>query len=129
MIAPIRLAIAYWAGIFALAFLLGIARTLWLAARIGELPAVALEVPVILGASWLWARLLLRVYPLSAPQTLAMGAAAFILLIASEAALARLFGGTVEDWLAGMASPAGALGLAGQAGFGLIPWLAARRRD
>lgn len=127
MFAFLRLGIAYWAGIFALAFVLGIVRTLWLAPRVGELAAVALEVPAILVASWLWAKLLLRIDPLSPVQALAMGAAAFALLMASEAVLAQAFGGTIASWLAGMASPAGALGLAGQAGFGLIPWLAARR--
>ncbi len=127
MLAPLRLGIAYWAGIFALAFALGIGRTFWLAPRIGELPAVALEVPVILVASWFWARRLLRTSPLSAAQALAMGAAAFALLMASEAGLALVLDGTIEGWLAGMASPAGALGLAGQVAFALMPWLAARR--
>lgn len=127
MLAPLRLGLAFWAGIFALAFALGIVRTLWLAPRIGVLPAVALEVPVILVASWFWARRLLRGSPLSPAQALAMGAAAFALLMASEAALARAFGGTIADWLADMASPAGALGLAGQIAFAAIPWLAARR--
>lgn len=127
MLDSLRLGIAYWAGIFALAFALGIVRTLWLAPRIGELPAVALEVPVILGASWFWARLLLRVSPLSPARALAMGAAAFALLMASEIVLTQAFGGTIATWLVRMASPAGALGLAGQIAFGLMPWLAARR--
>src|SRR5690606_39056760 len=44
-------ALAYWAAIFALGFVLGTVRTLWLAPAVGELAAVALELPVMLGAS------------------------------------------------------------------------------
>ncbi len=45
-----RLGLAYFAVIFGLGFLLGTVRTLLLEPRIGALPAVALELPVMLGA-------------------------------------------------------------------------------
>ena len=116
--------------IFALAFVLGILRTLWLAPRIGELPATALEIPLILGASWLWTRRLLKPRimrsALSPGQALTMGAVAFALLMVSEAVLTLAFGTTIGGWLSGMTAPAGALGLAGQVAFALMPWLVAR---
>lgn len=52
-----------------------------------------------------------------------MGAAAFVILIACGAGLALAFGQSPADFLAAMATPAGALGLAGQIGFALIPLL------
>ncbi len=124
----IRLAAAYWAGIFALGFVLGSLRTLWLVPRIGELAAVALELPLMLGASWLWARRLLHGKAITPGQALAMGACAFALLMASEALLVTAMGEPIGQWIAGMGSPAGTLGLAGQIAFALIPWLAARTR-
>ncbi len=48
----IRAALRYWLGIFALGFVLGTARTLWLEPMLGAVPAVTLELPVMLAASW-----------------------------------------------------------------------------
>ncbi len=124
----IRLAAAYWAGIFALGFVLGTVRTLWLAPQLGELAAVGLELPVMLEASWLWAKHLLRGKAATPRHALAIGAIAFALLMASEALLATAMGEPIGQWIAGMARPAGAIGLAGQIAFALMPWLAARTR-
>ncbi len=61
-----------------------------------------------------------------------MGLLAFVLLIVAEAALAVLLAGQgIGQWLAGMAHPAGALGLAGQIVFALVPlavWRSTRPR-
>ncbi len=54
---------------------------------------------------------------------LGMGMLAFALLLGSELALALLLGGTAQDWLAALARPPGALGLAGQVLFALFPAL------
>ena len=48
-------ALAYWAGIFTLGFVLGAVRLLVLVPRLGVAGAVAAELPVMLGASWLLA--------------------------------------------------------------------------
>lgn len=126
--AALRFALAYWAGIFALGFLLGTLRVLLLAPHLGELAAVLMELPVMLGASWLWARRLLARHPLGPGRAFLAGVLAFCLLLASEAALALLaFGQRPGDWLGSLAMPAGALGLAGQAAFGAMPWLAERK--
>ena len=118
----------YFAAIFALGFVLGTLRALWLTA----LPAVLVELPVMLGASWLVARWLIRRrmlagQVLTAGEALAMGGFAFVLLMLAEAALGFLLTGQgVADWLAAMSTPAGLAGLAGQILFALIPLLVRR---
>lgn len=116
-------AVAYVALIFAAAFLLGALRVTVLAPMTGPLLAVAMEVPVVLALSWLVAGRVLRRWPLALPDRLAMGALAFALLMLAEFALALAFGQTPARFLSDLATPPGALGLAGQIGFGLIPAL------
>ena len=124
MSAVIRLAAAYWIGIFALGFVLGAIRIFVIVPMVGEFLAVLIELPVILTASWLWAGQLLRGHSLTPRQALAMGVLAFALLMASELALATLaFGQTPGEWLASLRHPRGQLGLVGQGAFGLFPWL------
>jgi len=50
-VALLRPALAYFLPVFALGFVLGTVRTLWLAPMLGELAAVAAELPVMLAAS------------------------------------------------------------------------------
>jgi hypothetical protein len=116
-------ALLYWAAILALGFVLGAVRLVVLVPQLGVAGAVAAELPVMLGASWLLAGMLLRRRPLpSHNAALAMGALAFALLIASEIGLAtQLFGASFAGWAQGVASPAGLLGLAGQVLFAAIP--------
>lgn len=120
----IRAALRYWLGVFALGFVLGTVRTLWLEPWLGPLAAVALELPVMLAASWWWSGRVLARRPLPR-RGLALGAGvlAFALLLGSELALALALGGTAQGWLAALATPPGALGLAGQVLFGLFPAL------
>ena len=124
-----RAAAAYWAAVFAFAFVLGIVRTLWLTPQIGALAATACEVPLVLGASWWTARRLTAHYLIAgAAAALAMGLAAFAILMLAEVSLAgALSGQSPGNWLRSLATPAGALGLAGQALFGLMPWWVTRR--
>ena len=68
----------------------------------GATGAVLIEVPVILLASWLAARVFVRRYAVRTKgEALAMGALAFALLMASEAALAVVIGDGVAAWLGG----------------------------
>lgn len=115
--------LAYFLIVFAFAFILGVARVLVVSPWIGEFGAVALELPLVLGASWLTSGIILRRARLGArAQALAMGLFAFALLMIAEAALSVLaFGRPLSGWLASLLTPAGALGLAGQIAFGLIP--------
>ena len=121
-------ALAYWAAIFALGFVLGTIRVLWGAAALGETAFVLLEIPVMLCASWLAARWLVRRFSLGgAGETLAMGAIAFALLMTAEVLLAGALAGTdPRSWFSSLTRPPGLYGLLGQIGFALMPWLAWR---
>ena len=117
-------AAAYWAAVFAFAFVLGIFRTLWLAPKIGALAAVLCEVPLVLAASW-WAarRVTARFQITGRGKALVMGLIAFVLLMVAEATLARVLSGqSLADWVRSQTSAAGAMGLAGQILFSAMPW-------
>lgn len=119
-----RAAIAYWAVVFALGFVLGTLRTLWLAPAIGLLPATLAELPVMLAASW-WASgwLVRRFQIASATAALTMGGLAFALLMAAELGLAIvLMELSPAQWLAGLRQPHALIGLAGQLVFAALPW-------
>lgn len=121
-------AIAYLAPVFGLAFVLGVVRSLWLAPRLGEVGAVLVEVPLILGFAWVVGARVLRRRPLPGRAArAAMGLLALLMLLGLELALGRLaFGRPLSAILAAMATPAGLIGLAGQIGFGLIPLIQPR---
>jgi hypothetical protein len=120
-------ALAYFAVVFAAAFAFGALRVTLIAPEIGALAAVALEVPLILGLSWLVAGRVLGRWPLTTSKALAMGAQAFALLMLAEFALAyALSGQSPPAYAATFLTAPGALGLAGQLGFALIPALRAQ---
>lgn len=126
--AVIITAITYFATVFAFAFAMGVARTLVIAPLIGVTAAVLLEVPILLAASWVIARRLLRDRDLALPQRIAVGAIAFVLTMASEVVLSALMRGQdVGEWAATVVTPIGLVGLAGQLGFAAIPALIGMR--
>lgn len=117
-------ALAYFAAVFAAGFALGTLRVLLLAPVLGEVAAVLAELPVMLAVSFLAARWAAGRFAVPARllPRLAMGAVAFLLLISAEVALGLwAFGRGLDEIAAGMAAPAGLIGLAGQAVFGLMP--------
>lgn len=117
----------YFAIAFAAGFLLGTLRVLFLAPRLGEMPATLLELPVMLALGWLAAgRLVARLHRPSPTRRAAMGAIALGLLLAAEAALGILaFGRSLAAHLALYAAAPQALGLAAQLAFALLPLLRA----
>jgi small-conductance mechanosensitive channel len=121
-------AISYFVTVFAFAFAMGVARTLVIAPLMGATAAVLLEVPILLAASWVIARRLLRNRELTLPQRIAVGTIAFVLTMASEVALSALMRGqSAGEWAANVATPLGLVGLAGQLGFAAIPALTGQR--
>jgi hypothetical protein len=120
----LRAGLAYWAVVFALGFVLGTLRVLWLAPLVGLMPATLIELPVMLGASWLASGWLMRRFAITnAGAALAMGALAFALLMVAELALGvGLMGLTPAQWLTDLRQPHAAVGLAGQVVFALMPW-------
>lgn len=120
----LRLGLVYFAAVFALGFVLGTVRIFLLIPRLGELGAVAVELPVILTGAWLICGRLLRGPRLTASEAAAMGATAFALLMLAETGLSvLLFGRTLSGHFALYAEPAHFLGLAGQLAFAAFPLL------
>lgn len=123
----LQLGLAYFAAVFALGFLLGTLRVLWLIPWIGELAAVALELRIILSCAWLIAGRLLRARRLAPAQAALMGASAFLLLMLAEAALSLLLANrSLHEHLALYAEWPHRLGLAGQLVFASFPFLRCR---
>lgn len=122
-------AIAYWAMVFALGFVLGTIRVTWVIPLVGLLPATMIELPIILAASWFASGWLVRRFVIvRGSEALAIGALAFAILMAAECALAvTLMAQSPAQWLTGLAAPHALLGLAGQVVFALMPWLIVRR--
>ena len=120
----VRLAVLYFAAVFAAGFILGTIRTLVLAPTIGTTPAVLAELPVILAIAWIVCGWLLRDQSRDAADALAMGVIAFMLLIIAEAGLSvALFDRTLAEYFASFAQPHGLLGLAGQLVFATFPYV------
>ena len=113
----------YFAVVFAAGFVLGALRQTVLVPAAGHLVAVAMELPVILGISWIAAGVIVRrIRIFGMAQRLAMGLLAFVLLQGAELALGVVaFGQTAGSYLASLGSAAGLLGLAGQVAFAFMP--------
>ena len=118
----LQAALSYFGLVFVAAFLLGVMRVMLFAPWIGAFASVAIEVPLILGLAWLVARRVLKRWPLALAGRLGMGGLAFVFLMLAEFALAFILAGQPPfAYAASFAQPSGALGLAGQIGFALIP--------
>ena len=122
----VKAAIAYTAAVFAAGFAVGALRVVMVAPQIGETAAVALEAPVMIGVSWFVCAAILKRFapPATISARLAMGALALLLLLIADATLGRLgFGRPLSEQFAAFARPAGAVGLAAQCIFALVPVL------
>jgi hypothetical protein len=112
----------YFGAVFAAGFALGVLRTTVLTPAIGRLAAVAVELPIILAIAWIACGAVLRRITLTRPEAAGMGAVAFVLLMAAEAALSLLLTGrSLAEHFALYARPAYLLGLAGQLAFASFP--------
>ena len=121
---------AYFLILFLMGFALGSVRVILVAPRLGEAQAVLLEAPLMLAASWVVCRSLIRRINLPAGSTarLVMGLTGFVLLMLADFALGRFgFNRSLQAQVAALAQPAGLIGLAGQIVFGAIPLLQAGR--
>ncbi len=117
---PVKAGGAYFAVVFACAFVLGVVRVTVVAPRLGPTAAVMLETPIVLTISWLACGRIGLGLDLGARAV--MGAAAFVLLMTVEFAMSiLLFGQSAAAWLSALATTPGAIGLAGQMAFGVMP--------
>ena len=117
--------------VFAMGFLLGTVRTLFVqdAPAAGRLLGVLIELPIMLGASWLSCSYFIRRFGVS--STLAaralMGGLAFALLLLAELLVgALLLGRTPSEHFALYREASYALGLAAQMAFALMPLIQMR---
>jgi hypothetical protein len=96
-----RYAVGYFASVFSIGFLLGIARTLWIAPRLGERVAELFELPVMVAASFLVARALMsRSRAVGVRDAALAGLAALVLLVCAElAVVAFARGQTLADYI------------------------------
>lgn len=117
----VKAAMAYTLSVFAVAFVIGALRVTLIAPQTGPLVAVALEVPLILAVSWAVSGRVLHRWPLAFDGRAAMALLSFAILMLLELATALAFGQPPTQFISAMTTPAGALGLAGQIGFALIP--------
>lgn len=126
MMAAFHAGLVYGAVIFALGFVLGTVRELWLAPLLGRDAVVLFEGPLILLAAWFLAWWLIRGHgvPGLAGQRLLMGAVGLALGMAGEMAVAVFgFGRTLAMQLSIYATTQGMLELMPQVAFGLLPLL------
>ena len=124
---PVLAGGAYFAVIFFIGFILGTLRVLWLRPIVGELPAVLLELPVMLTASWFAAAAIIRKFDIAPQRTprLIMGIVALGMLMLAEAGLTMWLPSQAESQA--LADGPRIAGFAGQIIFALIPWLHMRR--
>ena len=117
---------ACFALVFALGFLLGTLRTVFVrdAPTAGRLLGVLIELPIMLTASWFLCRTVIRrfaVAPTIAARAV-MGGLAFALLLLAEILVgALLFGRTPGEHFALYREASYALGLGAQIAFALMP--------
>lgn len=128
MAAALRAGVYYFAIVFASGFVLGALRVLVIAPRLGDVGAVAVELPVMLALSWFVCRWLVEREPVAAQTPrLMMGAVALVLLLVAEAGVSVLgFGRSLAEHLAAYGAASARLGLAGQVAFAAFPLLQAR---
>lgn len=115
---------AYFLALFALGFILGTIRVIFVAPRVGEFAATMAEVPVMLAAAFFICRWAIRRWQVSPAigGRVAMVPWFLALLFAFEALLgATLFGRSVAEQWAAMSTPAGLVGISAQIIAALLP--------
>jgi hypothetical protein len=120
----IKAGVAYFGIAFLAGVLRGSLRILALAPALGEMGALAVELPLMLGISWIACRRLIARCSVTGAVALrlAMGGVAFVLLMAAEAAVSILgYGRSLEAHVAAYGAMGAQIGLAGQVVFGLLP--------
>jgi hypothetical protein len=115
--------LAYAVAVFLFGSAVGTIRILALEPEFGALDATALELPLMLGLTWLVSLFVTRRCAVSprAGDRLVMGLVALTILIATERGIGALIGRPPD-----FRQPAALLGLAGQIAFALFPLLQAR---
>lgn len=118
---PLGAGVVYGVAGFAIGFVFGVVRTLFVVPQFGVLAAVAMEVPLMLLACLPLAAWCVHRWHLSRPMTaLFAGTVGFCVLVCCEFLLGLALGNAPSATLAAMGQPAGLLGLVGQGMFALL---------
>jgi hypothetical protein len=128
----VKAGLVYFVSVFAIGFILGMIRIPFLAPLFGDLNAVLIELPIILGLAWLICLKIVRTFhvPPIISSRLVMGGVALVILLTAEFALSTLaFGKSIIDHFQSYLTAPHALGLAGQCAFGLFPAIQLVLRD
>ncbi|MCU0831673.1 MAG: hypothetical protein MUC58_09200 [Rhizobiaceae bacterium] len=114
----------YGVGLFAAGFMLGTLRVMVVAPRFGDMAAVAMELPLMLGFAWVFAGWIVGPEPAQgSAHWLAAGATGFAVLMLAEAILGlTVFGLSLTQFLSGLVSGPGALGFGAQIISAFFPW-------
>jgi hypothetical protein len=119
-------AMLYAASAFAVGFVLGTVRTLWVAPKLGALTAVSLEAPIVIAASWFvysWIHRFLRL-EINWGFALLLGLRAFVYLQFFEIAMfVFFFKRPLGDYMQSLKTPEGTVGLVAQGVFAIVPLL------
>ena len=129
MTSALKAGLSYFAAVFAAGFLLGVARTLLIAPRTGDLAAVALELPLILAVSWVACGWAVRRHDVAGKSgaRLVMAVTSFILLMAAELAVSTLIAGRgLDQHFALYRTAPVLLGLCGQLVYAALPLIRLR---
>lgn len=123
-------ALAYFALVFSIGFVLGVLRELFLTPRWGRGPAILIELPLMIAASVLAARWVVMRWKLASPQLAwYIGLTAFAMLLVAEYLIALVTSGASPLQFAKEAtSPPNLPGLAAQVLFALLPYLVVATR-
>jgi hypothetical protein len=126
---PVAAGAAYALLLLVAGTVFGFTRTFVLAPRLGEVAALAIELPTMLAIAWVAAGRLVRRLPRPTPGARAMlTASAALVFFVGEIGLGwALLGQPPAAWAAGLARPAGLAGLAAQLAALAMPIL--RRPD
>ncbi len=122
----LKLAFIYFIGVFIAAFALGTLRVLVIIPMVGEIPAVLLEIPIVLVISWTYFKYLItrKKLILGWNDLFLLGVYAFTYLMITEYVISiYLFQRTPTDYFDSLQTTHGLIGLLGQVGFALVPLL------
>lgn len=120
----------YFGLVFSLGVILGVLRVTVVAPRLGVAGAMAVELPIMLIASWIICGGVLTRFDIGAErgERSLMSATALVLIVIAELALARLLAGqTFGETLASYRNIPAIMGLATQVAFVLFPLFRLRR--
>lgn len=124
MLNILKAGIFYFLGVFAMGFILGAIRSLFLVSYTGPVIAVLIEIPIMLVFAWHLCLLLTRKLEISSEiyGRLVMGFVAFSCLMTGEVLIAILLQeGRMTDFFLTFDLPENRIGLGGQIAFALFP--------